>query len=362
MKVKGHTSDYTMRRAIRGAAIVVEHPRGYVAAQAWPHKRGPTKRPAEQANRDTFRQAMQVIKQMPPQSYVAAIEGARGTAFLPRDLMMMACYGLLVTAVTKDGRVIQGARMVTKSIAAQLDSITATPGAMLYRSSVGWVEIVPATDGKVLTFDGPLNAPVWADATGSGAGGWGLWNKTLTAVPSSISTGLTTWYHQQTSPTADDAQNGIALRIPTVGSAVILQGRMAAAPPPPYTLTALVSHFAYGNQAASIGWTDGTKADVLEITSTSVFGRSSYANPTSRSSYSTLSGTIAIPALTWVRLTDDTTNISIDVSHDGNAWLQLAASPKSSAFLGTAGYTHLVVGGNGYQNDTLLSILSWAVG
>src|SRR5574337_1272866 len=277
MKVKGHTSDYTMRRAIRGAAIVVEHPRGYVAAQAWPHKRGPTKRPAEQANRDTFRQAMQVIKQMPPQSYVAAIEGARGTAFLPRDLMMMACYGLLVTAVTKDGRVIQGARMVTKSIAAQLDSITATPGAMLYRSSVGWVEIVPATDGKVLTFDGPLNAPVWADATGSGAGGWGLWNKTLTAVPSSISTGLTTWYHQQTSPTADDAQNGIALRIPTVGSAVILQGRMAAAPPPPYTLTALVSHFAYGNQAASIGWTDGTKADVLEITSTSVFGRSSYA-------------------------------------------------------------------------------------
>lgn len=103
------------------------------------------------------------IKYAIPEDMIAAIEFTQGTGLLPRDVLMAAAFGTLVTGYLTDGRVLYGARVMADEIQPLLDSITDIPGSMLFRGPTGWIGIPPGAATEVLVCNGAIIPPGWTD-------------------------------------------------------------------------------------------------------------------------------------------------------------------------------------------------------
>jgi hypothetical protein len=117
--------------------------------------------PARKRQRDTFKLVVQGIKNVPPDDYTAAVELAKNSPYLRRDILMKAAQGTLVHMIDTDGRYWMGTRDAIQAIQPMLDSISATPGAMIYRGTNYWADIAPGSPGQVLSIDIDTGIPKW---------------------------------------------------------------------------------------------------------------------------------------------------------------------------------------------------------
>jgi hypothetical protein len=134
---------------VRGQIIGRVTKRGIVV-QKWPRKRPEKPSPGVRYARAEFALAASWASDPEPVMYQTAIEYAKGTDLVPRDLLMMAIYGTYYTFTLPNGATPTFYRMVAANAQLTLDQVTSTVGAMLVRTAVGWVEVLPGNDGQYL--------------------------------------------------------------------------------------------------------------------------------------------------------------------------------------------------------------------
>lgn len=156
-----------MRGALR--VFYSEKYQRYIA-QSWPRSNGGDT-PGRKAARAQFTRVVKLIKSSIDLDMDASIKLAEKSAFLPRDLRMMAATGTLIRAVMIDGTILESGRMKTASGSDVLDTITTLQGAMVQRGPVEWQALPPALDGQVITFNSTTG--LWEARTPSGGGGGG---------------------------------------------------------------------------------------------------------------------------------------------------------------------------------------------
>lgn len=137
-------------------------------SRSWPKGNGGDT-PARKHAREQFKQVVQMIKQATPEEVEGATLLTKNTPMLVRDALMQAAYGKLLVAVMQDGRIYQGVRRLDATIQPLLDSLSTLPGAVIIRTSGGWIGIGPGTSGQVLNIDSVTGYPAWIDPSGGGA-------------------------------------------------------------------------------------------------------------------------------------------------------------------------------------------------
>lgn len=242
-----------------------------------------------------------------------------------------------------------------------------TQGGMLYRNATDWVVLAPGTSGQFLKAGGAAANLSWD--TPAAGGGSGLYSPVLSGVPTSAGTGLTNWGNQGTATVADTSM-GVTITQPSNASNDNWAIRYKAAPTPPYSIKALIALSAFsttGNNDASFGWYDGTKAHLVRI------NHSTAAPSMIVSRYSTLStwasnadyaGTAgATSKIMWLRLRHDGTNISFQASFTGddNDFVTLFTIAAASGYLAGA-YTNVFFGAACKGATAKVSLLSYAEG
>ncbi len=209
------------------------------------------------------------------------------------------------------------------------------------------------------------NAPgsITIATTGGGSGG-GLYNQVLSATPTSAGTGLTNWLNQG-SATVADSSVGICINAPAATANVT--ARYAAAPTPPYTITALISGtrnaLSYNN--IGIGWYDGTnKLHVIAYTVANsgfpFLEVSRWNSPTSYNSDDFTGNQFDLAEPIWLQIADDGTNVSFGFSQDGANFLTLYSVAKSSGWLGSSGYNNVMFWVSPQGGQQLATLMSWA--
>lgn len=170
-KIPGLPAVRTQRR-YKGAFQTMEYADGRIAARAPQPKGLKVTSPVQKAQNEAFGWACKATTWAIDFDRIAAEEGSKGTPWLPRDILVAAMYGTLVTVVTRDGRTFGGARLVAADIQALLNQITDTPGAILVRGEDSWIGLGPGTATQVLTAFGSGLIPQWADNVQPNVGGY----------------------------------------------------------------------------------------------------------------------------------------------------------------------------------------------
>lgn len=170
MRVKGAANFQSNVQLFKGRFQVYGHPKLGLIVTKWPRKRGKKGTQGQKDQRALFAQAIAWARQPLASDVAVADEITKGSGYLPRDVIESACFGLVVIARLKSGKIYYGRRMVATDIQASLDSISNQVGAVLYRGPDGWVGLDPGLEEQVLTISTATAMPVWADAAGSGGG------------------------------------------------------------------------------------------------------------------------------------------------------------------------------------------------
>jgi len=181
------------------------------------------------------------------------------------------------------------------------------------------------------------------------------------------------------STTLTDVANGVALYdANSAGLAHNVRGISLASPATPYTIDANLSANALIAQTGNfvefgLGWTDGTKIETItcaiEATSTTL-ATSNQTSVYTWSNFTTSAGAIAgtsfnfvsDPSDLWLRIADNGSTVSFGISSDGVIYLTSYSIAKSSGYLGSSGYSNVMVinnggllGNPGYANVTVRS-------
>lgn len=239
---------------------------------------------------------------------------------------------------------------------ATLDEMFGTAvGTLIQRGTNGWQALVPGAAGTVLTANGAGSINSFQSP---GSGSSGLWGSKITAPPTSVITGLTTWLNQGTATITDDTF-GVTIFAPSTGGDSV-RARIKAAPgTTPYSFTGLidVDTTAVGNFiSVMLGWYDGTNKihaiELLFATNWS-FRVGKYTNPTTFSAADTTSTNIIRVGLNWFRIRDDGTNAVFLYSHSGNesTFKTLFTVAKSAGHLGATGYSNILFGVSAIGRD-----------
>lgn len=139
--------------------VVIHRTKNGAVAQKWPKPRGKWNTPADFYRQQEFGQVARGVASPQPAMLRTAINYARGSDQVARDILMMAAYGTLYEINHLDGTPVEYYRVVAPNAQLILDQVTDTPGAMLYRSPLGWLEIPPGSDGELLGITG--QTPQW---------------------------------------------------------------------------------------------------------------------------------------------------------------------------------------------------------
>jgi hypothetical protein len=150
----------------RGGFVIRRTRDGTVIAK-WPRRLGKWRTPGAFYQQQEFATVARGASSPEPVGLATSINLAKGTHQVPRDLAMMAAYGKLYELTFADGTVPVYYRMVAANAQLTLDQVTDTPGAMLYRSPAGWLEIPPGNNGDVLWMFGQV--PQWLQAPADGS-------------------------------------------------------------------------------------------------------------------------------------------------------------------------------------------------
>lgn len=180
------------------------------------------------------------------------------------------------------------------------------------------------------------------------------------------------------STTKADVANGIALFDSSVaGITHTLVGLSVVAPSAPYTIDASFSIAGIvptgGYLDVAMGWTDGTKAQVLEmlapLTSTNMVQSWQVSTYSAFATYVAAVGSLYYSIMSsnnmWLRIADNGTIVSFALSSDGVSFVTVYSVAKSSGYLGTSGYANALFGinsgalGNGGSQN--LTLKSWWV-
>lgn len=217
---------------------------------------------------------------------------------------------------------------------------------------------------------------------GSGSGGGLFAGAMSSTVPTIAGLGFSTW-SMSTSATAANTDQGILI---SWTGAVFDKASILSmpAPTPPYTVTAtLVYSYATANSGnMGIGWTAGasgsggtTTGQMICYVPTGAGGFqqriANITNPTSvafivnqsaqliRASGGSNSASVGLPH--FLRLIDDGTNVTYQISFDAIVYTTVYTVAKASGFLGSSGYTRLCFGNLDAQSAGYLALLNWRV-
>lgn len=177
MKFAKHDGPAEELRSSRGA-FLIKADGDRLIAQAWPRKRGAATSGYNFYRQSEFGIAARWASHPEPKMYQTAVEMAKGTQQVPRDIIMMAIMGTYYTFVLEDGTEVTGARVSNPNPQYILDLITDEVGSIIFRAPVGWVGLPPGTPGQILML-GPDLDPQWVTAEGSVAVLSGTWNPTI---------------------------------------------------------------------------------------------------------------------------------------------------------------------------------------
>lgn len=149
--------------------VVVRQTRWGTIASKWPRP-GPRGNSAGQRwRRIEFGQIAAASKNVHSLDLQTATEIAKGTNWVPRDLLMMAMMGNLFEVVLQSGETLQGWRFMYSNVQDVLEQLTNVPGCIIVRGPDFWEFIEPGNNGDALqVFDG---WPAWAPVPGAGPGG-----------------------------------------------------------------------------------------------------------------------------------------------------------------------------------------------
>lgn len=150
----------------KGRFIVTSGKFGPIA-QKWHGPNGPAKSPFDRMRQLEFAVIAKWAAAPFDLDLFTAVEMAKGTQYVPRDILMMAAYGRYYDVRGQNGEEYMPARDARPDINYMLDSITSTYGSMIFRDTGGWNDIPIGVNGQVLTLKG--NLPTWEWPTG-GAG------------------------------------------------------------------------------------------------------------------------------------------------------------------------------------------------
>ena len=189
----------------------------------------------------------------------------------------------------------------------------------------------------------------------AGTAGTGLYAKTMSATPTIANTGLSNV--QGSGASQVDTPVGVNLSESGSGGAIEYT---TAVPSTPYSVTALLALNSLTGVAA-LGWTDGTRDQFIYANGGSLIIQNNANLSTWDSTAINVAGGFEA-RLIWLRIRDDGTNITYYYSSDGYTFLAAYSAPKSSAFLGSSGYTHIMVGAPGGIGAAGVTVMSWAVG
>lgn len=194
-----------------------------------------------------------------------------------------------------------------------------------------------------------------------------LYSQILSPTPASSWTGLNNWFNQA-SIVLTESPVGTSMSAPSSGGNRNISGRFMPAPPPPYSITALVAATANtsANASAGIGWYDGTgKLHVVSYLWDN--GNSPYLEVQRWTGSSTLDGADyssfrnGFSQPIWLQLNDDGANISFAFSQDGLTFNRLYTASKSSGWLGASGYSNVIFFVNPNGGPTISTLMSWRV-
>lgn len=235
----------------------------------------------------------------------------------------------------------------------------------VYRNSV-WNFYTPKKDWRAYDENAAgytrFNGTSWAAE--SSASSSGLYGPAMSlSVPTIANTGLSTWLNQNSASFVDGA-TGCCLKQVTNTGSFSVNARLKAAPSTPYTLTGL---FATNSPAptssnyAGFIWYDGTnKCHLFGINSGSILiGKAN--TPTSYSANDSItSGGFSHQVPIWLQIEDDGTNVYFRYSTDGENWITLQTTAKSSAWLGATGYTNVGIFVDAQNSQTMTTLMSLA--
>lgn len=329
--------------------------KGVPVIATWPRKRPRISNPTTLDQMADMKKLTRAQGDVAAEEIVGAMAFARGSGFAYRDVLARAMLGRWINFNIED--------LMTES--ERLDTITNVPGSMLFRNTTEWVGLAPPSADKVLKFLIASGEPEWEDETG---GGGGLWSGLVPGSPiTMVGTGMTTLVNIGTATAADNAL-GFGVLIPASAATGQLVGIAGAAPSAPYELTALVSAVVTGggNNSFAFGWYDGTnKLQVLEgrASNAVVIGLDvqNWNSPTSYAGSAFGEVASSLPALFWLKLADDGTNISFSVSADGGLYLPLYSVAKAAGFLGSSGYSNFFIGYQPQSGAAAIGAIAWNV-
>jgi hypothetical protein len=156
------------RPALRGR-FVVRTWRGKTIVQAWPKPRGENLSPKQKEAVAWFREAAFAAKLSAAPIQNLSREMAKGTQFLPRDLLYKNFAGRLFHLIDTNGRKIYSMAAM-QDVSEILDILGQEPGMILVRGEQWWTALPPGPDGSVLAVIG--GQPVWLEGGGGGSGGY----------------------------------------------------------------------------------------------------------------------------------------------------------------------------------------------
>lgn len=187
--------------------VVVSTWRGVAYVAKWPRKRNRPLPEHTKVQSEWFRQAGVLAKYLAPQQMKAAIDATKGTPLYPRDVLVMGMAGTLLSITMQDGRTLYSMSS-REGVSGSLDILSQQDGAILARSGGLWVPVYTEDVGKVLTSNGPDQAPSWEEGGGGGGGRWELVSE-LAAPASGIFafTGLDFSSYKRIQILVDDVKN-----------------------------------------------------------------------------------------------------------------------------------------------------------
>lgn len=150
----------------RGRFMLSDTKHGAVVSK-WPRSRPPAKTGYDYYRQTEFGLIAKWAANPLDLDLATAVEMAKGSEQVPRDILMMAAMGLYYEIVDPVGHVWESARMTTNPQYI-LDGITTEIGSMLFRAPVGWLGLPAGQPGQILATTGPQ--PYWTPAP-AGTGG-----------------------------------------------------------------------------------------------------------------------------------------------------------------------------------------------
>ena len=188
-----------------------------------------------------------------------------------------------------------------------------------------------------------------------GSSGAGLFAFVMSGRPTIAATGLTNL--AGSSPVQRDTPTGIYLSQNGPNGPIEYTSSIPATP---YSVTALLA-VNYPGAVAALGWTNGTAMQFIYAGSGNLVVQSNNSISSWNSTQTNWSGSYS-QRLVWLRIRDDGTSVSFQYSADGYNFVPAYSVAKSSGFLGSSGYSHIMVGSPGGSGPSDIIVLSWTVG